>query len=258
MVIIENLEQGTVEWFVARAGRVTASRAYEFSMSPNLAPFPDIDIVKDGKINRCVFEGKVFENTNKLELQKAVRESLPAVYPDMRNGYLNELIAQVCTQEFKEQGTFKQTEWGKENEDIARAVLGFKLGVEVDEVGFIYKDENKRAGISPDGIIKELNCGAEIKCPFDTKYHIDFLLDDKIKPEYIEQCQFSMWVTGFTKWIFASYDPRMKKADSRLKFVEIERDEVFMKKYDEAYSIFISEMDMKLESIGFTFNDIYN
>jgi hypothetical protein len=64
-----------------------------------------------------------------------------------------------------------------------------------------------------------------------------------------------MWVTGYKKWHFASYDPRMKS--KRLHYVTIERNQEFMNKYDEAYKTFIKEMDEKLESIGFTFNDIY-
>lgn len=255
MVILDNLEQGTREWLEARAARITASRADNFSAPAGLAPMPDVKITKEGKLNRCEFNGVVYEHTNKLELQKMVRESLPRVYPEMRNGYMHELIGQVCTGEIKEQASFKQADWGHENEEFARDIFAFQTGLEVKQVGFIYKDSEQRAGISPDGIIESELAGLEIKCPWDTKWHIDFILAEKIKPEYIEQCQFSMWVTGYKKWYFASYDPRMKS--KRLHHVTIDRDEEFMKKYDDAYSVFIKEMDEKLESIGFTFNDIY-
>ena len=255
MIIIENLEQGTVEWLKARAARITASRAADFSAEPNLAPMPDVKITKEGKVNYCIFNGVTYEHTSKLELQKMIRESLPKVYPDMRNGYLHELIGQVCTGEIKEQVPFKQAEWGHENEDIARSIFEFETGKEVRQVGFIYNDDQQRAGISPDGLVVGEDSGLEIKCPWDTKWHIDFILAEKIKPEYIEQCQFSMWVTGYKQWYFASYDPRMRA--KRLHYVTIERDESFMKKYDLAYGNFINEMDEKLKKIGFEFNDIY-
>lgn len=255
MVIIEGLEQGTTEWLHARAARITASRAAEFSSQPSLAPFPDVKITKEGKVNYCLFDGVTYEHTSKLELQKMVRESLPRVYSEMRNGYMCELIGQVCTGEIKEQASFKQAEWGHENEEFARDIFAFQTGLEVKQVGFIYKDDDQRAGISPDGIIESELAGLEIKSPWDTKWHIDFILAEKIKPEYIEQCQFSMWVTGYKRWYFASYDPRMKA--KRLHYVTIDRDEEFMKKYDEAYTVFISEMDKKLASIGFNFSDIY-
>ena len=116
MIILDDLEQGTTEWLIARLAVITASRAAEFSQPPSLAPMPDVEIVKDGKINRCEFKGQVFEHSNKLELAKLVRASLPPVYSDMRNGYMNELIGQVCTGEIKEQVKFKQAEWGHENE----------------------------------------------------------------------------------------------------------------------------------------------
>lgn len=253
MVIVEGLEQGTIEWLKARAGRITASRAAEFSNEPSLAPLPDIKVTKEGKVNHCLFDGVTYEHTNKLELHKMIRESLPRVYSDMRNGYLHELIGQVCTGEIKEQFPFKQAEWGHEKEDIARSIFEFQANKTIKQAGFIYKDESQRAGISPDGLVEGELAGLEIKCPWDTKWHIDFILAEKIKPEYIEQCQFSMWVTGYEKWYFASYDPRMKS--NRLHYVTIERDEIFMKKYDDAYKIFISEMDSKLEKLGFNFDD---
>ena len=255
MVIIDNLEQGITEWLRARSARITASRAAEFSSEPSLAPLPEIKVTKEGKVNYCLFDGSTYEHTNKLELHRMIRERLPRVYSDMRNGYLHELIGQVCTGEIKEQVPFKQAEWGHENEDIARSIFEFETGKEVRQVGFIYKDDDQRAGISPDGLIVGEESGLEIKCPWDTKWHIDFILAKKIKPEYIEQCQFSMWVTGYKRWYFASYDPRMKS--KRLHHVTIERDDAFMKKYDEAYKVFIGEMDEKLESIGFKFSDIY-
>ena len=257
MVVLDNLEQGTQEWLIARAGRITASRAAEFSAPASLSPFPDIEIIKEGKVNRCEYNGKVYEHTRKTDLQNMVRLDLPKVYSDMRNGYMHELIGQVCTGMIKEQARFKQADWGHEYEEVARAAFAFKSGLEVSEVGFIYKDDQKRAGISPDGIVGNFEAGLELKCPFDTKYHIEFLVSEKIKPEYIEQCQFSMWVTGFSKWYFGSYDPRMTKLEKRMHYVEILRDESFMKKYDDAYSVFIKEMDDKLKSIGFKFSNIY-
>ena len=58
---------------------------------------------------------------------------------------------------------------------VARSIFEFKKGVEVKEVGFIYKDENKRAGISPDGLLVGVDEGLELKCPFDTRVYIDFV-----------------------------------------------------------------------------------
>mgnify|MGYP003365389141 CR=1 FL=1 len=253
MIILDCMEQGSDDWLKARSARITASRAAEFSAKASLAPMPEVEIIKLGKVNRCEFNGLIYENSIKSEVIRAVRESLPRVYSDMRNGYMSELIGQICTGEIKEQIPFKQAEWGHKNEPIARSLLEFETGEKINQVGFIYRDENQRAGISPDGIIDGKDIGVEIKCPWDTKWHIDFILSKKIKPEYVEQCQFSMWVTGYSKWYFASYDPRMNKR--RLHYVVIDRDKDFMKKYDESYDLFIEEMDIKLNQIGFSFKE---
>lgn len=254
MQIITNVEQGSADWLALRLGVATASRAAEFSMESKLASFPsDISIKKNGKVNSCLYRGKEYSDTNKINLQNTIRELLPREYPDMRNGYIYELAAEVCTAQCKEQGKFKQTEWGHEYEDAARATFELVTGLEVETVSFIYKDENKRFGISPDGLIKGQKCGLELKCPFDSKVFVEFVAGGKIKPEYIEQCQFSMWVTGFDAWYFASYDPRMNC--SNLHYVKIERDESYMKKYDRAQTEFIRDMDNVLNKMGVNYGD---
>jgi hypothetical protein len=78
--------------------------------------------------------------------------------------------------------------------------------------------------------------------------HIDFILNGIVKPEYITQCQFSMWVCGFDEWDFTSYHPMMKTKLTH--FVTIKRDSELMKYFDEEVPRFVSEMDEKLKQIG--------
>ena len=86
--------------------------------------------------------------------------------------------------------------------------------------------------------------------------HIATLLDGKIKPEYVTQCQYSMWVTGLDRWEFCSYDHRMRGAASnRLVVIPQYRDAETMARFDEEIPKFISEMDEALERLGFKFFD---
>lgn len=167
-----------------------------------------------------------------------------------REGYISELIAQIATGEMAEING-PALRWGKEQEQSARSAYEFETGAVVSEVGFIYTND-KRAGCSPDGIIESLK-GVEIKCPFTSKVHVDFLAMEKIKLEYIYQVQFSMWVTGFESWDFCSFDPRFKK--HLLKIHTIQRDEELMKRFDIEVPAFIAEMDAVLEKIGVSFGD---
>jgi len=254
MIIINDIEQGTGSWFRCKAGVASASRASEFSMEPKLAPMPDnVDYVKLGQNHVYTYQGVEFIGTNKSLVQAELRGSLPEVYGDMRQGYLAELVAQVATGLIPSEMNFKQCEWGHEWEDAARAHFELALGVDVDVPAFIYKDKDMRFGISPDGLIKGEKIGLELKCPFTTKVYIEFLTCDKIKKEYIEQCQYSMWVTGYDAWYFANYDPRMIDKSKRLHYVMIERDQGFMDKYDNASKQFIVDMDKMLKKSGVEF-----
>lgn len=252
MIVIDDMEQGSKEWFMCKAGVASASRSAEFSSEPKLAPLPDdVFYEKNRKEHRYFYNKTEYTGTNKLEVQNTVRESLPRIYSEMRWGYLSELVAQVVTGIIPDELPFKQMEWGNEHEDQARAFFELELGVDVDVPAFIYKDKNMRSGISPDGMIKGKKIGLELKCPFTTKVYIDFVTREKIKQEYIDQCQYSMWVTGYDAWYFANYDPRVK--NKPLHHVLIERDQDYMDKYDRAEKKFIIDMDSMLDKFSVKF-----
>lgn len=169
-----------------------------------------------------------------------------------RSGYLAELVGQIATKEFPEVNA-RQMEWGKTHEAAARSAYEFATGYTVQTVPFVYKDALMRVGISPDGLTAEIPRGLELKCPFTSKVHIDFLANGKIKPDYEKQVQFSMWVTDAETWDFGSYDPRMRAKKEH--HVTIERDPKFMTTLDDAVPQFIYEMDKMLSIVGFEFGD---
>lgn len=206
------IEQGSTEWHISRLGVITASRAS--------------DLIATGRGGKG--------------------------YGKARESYLMELLAEVATGQAKEQGSFKQTEWGHEYENSARQIFAFNVGLPVQETPFIYADENMRHGCSPDGIADD-HSGIEIKAPFTTPVYLDFLLNGEIKPEYLDQVQFSMFVTGLPYWHFANYDPRMKVKPFNA--VTIERDESMMKTFADAVGQMVFDMDAQLEKLGMRFGD---
>lgn len=169
-----------------------------------------------------------------------------------RVAYMNELIGEICTGIPQDEISAKAMEWGKDNEPKARelySLLGF--GGVAQEIPFIYKDGDMRLGCSPDGI--DGDCGIEIKCPFTTKVHIDFLLNGTIKKEYHDQMQFSMFVSGMNAWKFLSFDPRMTRKN--IEVVTVERNEKRIGEIAQASADFIGEMDRALAQVGFSFGD---
>jgi len=168
-----------------------------------------------------------------------------------REGYMMELIAQVATGEMPELSA-KSLGWGKDNEAMSRSAYEMLTSSDVIEVGFIY-GKDRRYGVSPDGIIKGDRKGLELKNPWNSKVHAEFLALDKIKPEYVYQVQFGMFVTGFEYWDFASYDPRFKK--NQLKVLTIKRDSALMDRFENEVGAFILEMDVFLKRMDILFGE---
>ena len=124
MIIIQDIEQGSKDWFALKAGVISASRAAEFSTEPKLAPMPDdVTYTKEGKEHVFTYNYTQFRGTNKAEVQSELRSLLPPVYGDMRQGYMAELVGQIVTGLLPDEMSFKQCEWGNEHEDSARALF---------------------------------------------------------------------------------------------------------------------------------------
>lgn len=245
--------QGSAEWHQMRLGVISASRASDLIASGSRAPFPsNVEILTEGRgKNTVIFGDETFTGT-KADCIDFVRDLLPRVPSAARKQYLLELVAEVATGQAKDIGKFKQTEWGHEHEESARQIFGFHVGVPVNSVPFIYGNESMRYGCSPDGIADD-NSGIEIKSPWTTDVYLDFLLNGEIKPEYVEQCQFSMFVTGMPYWHFANYDPRMRTKSFHS--ILIERDEERMKTFADAIGQMTHDMDVTLAKIGLSFGD---
>ncbi|END3604081.1 YqaJ viral recombinase family protein, partial [Escherichia coli] len=132
-------------------------------------------------------------------------------WPDTKMSYFHTLLAEVCTGVAPEVNA-KSLAWGKQYEDDARALFEFIADVTVAETPIIFRDESMRTACSPDGLCSDGN-GLELKCPFTSRDFMKFRLGgfNAIKPAYMAQVQFSMWVTDKDAWYFANYDPRMKR-----------------------------------------------
>jgi putative phage-type endonuclease len=172
-------------------------------------------------------------------------------YRASRETYMLELLGQIATREYDEVNA-KALEWGKQNEAAARAAFEFETGTTVNEAGFIY-GKDKRIGCSPDGLLVGAREGLEIKCPMTAKVHMDFLLNDEIKPEYIAQIQFSLWITGLHRWHFCSFHSKFKS--NMIKIKTFEADPKYFEMFEKEIPLFTAEMDQALGKLGLKFGD---
>lgn len=177
-----------------------------------------------------------------------VSKALAKKGSETRNGYMMELIGQVVTGEAEELFA-KSLEWGKTHEPVARARYVFETDAAIEEIGFVYGPD-KRTGCSPDFWVPALAKGGEIKCPITPRVHLDFLAADKIKPEYVLQVQFGMWVTGAELWDFCSFHAKFKAPGTTFKIVTVERDDETMKRFDDEINGFIHDMDQVMNKLG--------
>lgn len=181
-----------------------------------------------------------------------VHKAVAKLGTETRNTYMCQLVSEVATG-FVEEINSKYLDWGKMHEAAARASYEFQNDCEIEAVNFIFKDDTFREGASLDGFIKGTNKIIEIKCPYNPTNYIKFVVEDKIKAEYMWQYQFQMRVTGADVADFAQFDPRMNVTP--FKAITVERDSEFQKKFDEMIPQFISDMDTMLEMVGISFGD---
>jgi putative phage-type endonuclease len=121
-------------------------------------------------------------------------------------------------------------------EPEALAYYALKTGREAMRVGFVYKDERRLVGCSPDGLFLADESGGEIKCP-SPKVHQRYIDRGEIPTAHIAQVQGQMWITGAKEWTWVSYHPEMPAV-----MLTVERDEVFIAQLEICVNAFVKEM----------------
>ena len=101
------------------------------------------------------------------------------------------------------------TEYGSMHE--AGAIMEFEMetGLTVTKAKFVTKED--WAGCSPDGIVSD-GWGIEVKCPFGLRNGGEFKPLAE-QPHYLDQVQFSLWVTGREGWHFFQWHPNDTKPE---------------------------------------------
>lgn len=122
--------------------------------------------------------------------------------------YIRELVAQ-CYYADETGYTSLHMERGNALEGTARDWYQLSTGNEVKEVSFVYGDDARKFGGSPDGFIGS-DGGIEIKCP-SAPVHVGYCLEGVVPTEYKPQVFGLLFVTGREWWDFMSYHPDFKR-----------------------------------------------
>jgi len=193
MIIIDDISQGSSEWFQLKAGVPSA-----------------------GSFDKII--------TTKGEPSK------------QRQKYLYQLAGETITGQ--KESTYQNQNMlnGTERETTSRMVFEMLHEVEVQEVGFVFYDERKDRGASPDGLIVDRREGLEMKNPIMST-HIDYLLRGKLPTDYICQVQGSLYVTGYDAWWFSSMYVGLPPL-----ILRVERDEKFIGVLSREMDAFCQEL----------------
>lgn len=132
---------------------------------------------------------------------------------------------------------------GIEREESARALFEMVKGVEVRQVGIVYKDERKHCHVSPDGLVDEHNATLEMKNPM-MKTHVKYLIDGKLPTDYFGQCQMSLYITERELCYFMSAFDGLPPL-----ILEVRRDEGFIGKLAVALDDFAADLARLVERL---------
>jgi hypothetical protein len=159
-------EQGTPEWFEARAGHVTASKIGAVMAKP----------------------------------RKGQKESV------MRKEYMAQIICERLTKKSleEERGNFFDIRRGNDLESAARVEYEMRNRVVVDTAGFIEHPSLDWAGCSPDGLVGKLGL-VQIKAP-RRHVHLDWIMRGVVPSEHRDQMLFELACHPQREWSdFVSY-----------------------------------------------------
>ena len=167
---IVDCEQGSVEWFQARIGKITASR------------FGDIMAYSKAK-------GK-----EGIELKT-------------RADYRMELVSERLTHQMAQHFVTDAMKWGKEMEDYACSAYECSQDVMVQRIGLCIHPTMAFSAASPDGWVGE-NKIIEIKCPTTATY-LGWRKSREVPQEYIDQILWNMVCGERYEADFIGYNPRL-------------------------------------------------
>ena len=123
------------------------------------------------------------------------------------DSYLNTLVAETLMGKPSESFSSEWMDRGTELEPEGRAWYEFQMNCDVEQVGFVLRDDGLVGG-SPDGLTPD--GGLELKCP-KAETHVSYLRADKTPTTYFAQVQGCMWLCEREQWDFVSYHPDMPK-----------------------------------------------
>ncbi|MDP2159281.1 MAG: YqaJ viral recombinase family protein, partial [Flavobacterium sp.] len=132
---------------------------------------------------------------------------------------------------------------GIEKEDESRRIYAMINEVEVEQVGIIYQNEERKILASPDGLINR-EYGLELKNVLP-KTQVYYLLNsNKLLTEYFVQVQACLFISNFKRWDLFSYCEGLPPL-----ILRVERDEKYISSLAEELEKFCYELQKMIKTL---------
>jgi hypothetical protein len=200
-------EQRSPEWFMARLGRVT------------------------GSVAAGVWDTK--------------KDSSPtAEWKKLQDRLLAELLTGNSAEDVY---VTREMQRGIELEPTARRALGKRMGVRLDECGFL-AHKSLMAGSSLDSHAEDFATVVELKCPLTTT-HLTYIEGKGLPDTYLGQLYHNIYITQAERLWFASFDDRVPP-HLQLFVVERQAKDLPIEEYGRKLDKFLAELKVRHEALN--------
>ena len=165
-------------------------------------------------------------------------------YSKSADKYVIKLISERITGEIDDVYTDANMLRGVEMEVEARDWYRLTQSEPVRQVGFVFRDESRLVGCSPDGLMEDR--GFETKCVIGSTM-VSYLLGDEqsVVNEYKQQVQGGMWITGLSLWDLLIYHPSFDPL-----LITVKRDDDYCRKIEMVVARTLKDMNDKIKRLG--------
>ena len=246
-------EQRTLDWYIQRCGKITASNI-EVLMKDH----------KEAMTEQELAEFKAANPKSRVTTKTVPFSDMTFTYLDTKvlENYLplksNDQMSKNIVQEYIEerQAHTKAVEYGSMMESVAREKFAEKMGFELYEVGFIpYKKYPNLVGGSPDNMVRQESSIVEYKCPWTLEKHLLHLLYTKQEdvlenePLYYWQMVANMLFTETESCYFVSWCPYISLS-KQMKVLRIQRREEEISLLEERIDLAVDYMKAKMKELN--------
>jgi hypothetical protein len=221
--------QRSPEWFAARLGKVTGSKA-DVVMSykkPTLKQMAEANFFFGDKVDKTLLRLR-----EEYPIEYCLRAGVELAPNADRTTYKRNLVAERLTGQESDPDMFMSyaMKWGTINEPLALALYQLKTRAIIAPAPLLLHP-TWACGASPDSLVTDPSTGllgnVEVKC-LETRNHLyEVMVLGRMPSKYDPQVQMQMWIDGRDFCDFVAYDSRLPDG-LKIFIIRVSRDDFYI------------------------------